>query len=92
MSAINGAVGVGTGLSLLWYDDIGITNSSNAADVQSVQNVINNLLISHMEIRTDQAIDVRMYIHTKQLEVVVVCAVVFVIPRVFTIFVIGTSQ
>ncbi len=40
------------------------------ANLEQVQNVINNLLIAHIEVRTSADIDVRPYIHTTKLEMV----------------------
>lgn len=41
-----------------------------SANLPSVQSVINNLLISHLEVRTEEDIDVRSYVHHTQLEMV----------------------
>jgi len=38
--------------------------------MEQVQQVIRNLLISHIEVRTAEDIDVRAYIHTTKLEMV----------------------
>lgn len=43
-----------------------------AANIEQVQSVINNLLISHMEVRHDQNTDVTPYIHTKNIETILV--------------------
>ncbi|KAJ3083897.1 hypothetical protein HK102_000838, partial [Quaeritorhiza haematococci] len=42
------------------------------AQETAVQEVIKNLLISRIEIRTEDSVDIRPYIHTRRLEVVVV--------------------
>lgn len=43
-----------------------------ASDVEGVQNVIANLLISHLEMRTEDSEDVKIYTQDKHLETVVV--------------------
>jgi ERCC4-related helicase len=35
--------------------------------VQAVQNVINKLLISHIELRSDESIDIQQYNHGKEI-------------------------
>ncbi|KAJ3049904.1 hypothetical protein HK097_009111, partial [Rhizophlyctis rosea] len=42
------------------------------ADTKTVQKVIENLLISRIEIRTEESIDIRPYIHERKLEVITV--------------------
>ena len=41
-------------------------SATPGADGQSIQQVIDNLLIAHMEVRTEDALDVRPYIHGRQ--------------------------
>lgn len=41
---------------------------SSLGDIQRVQDVINNLLISRMEVREENSIDVRAYIHSRKIE------------------------
>ena len=40
--------------------------------IQSVQQVLSNLLISHIELRTDDSPDIRPYTHERRVEKVVV--------------------
>lgn len=40
--------------------------------VQSVQSVVSNLLISHIELRSDESPDIRAYSHQRNVEKVVV--------------------
>ena len=40
--------------------------------IQSVQQVLSNLLISHIELRTDDSPDIRPYTHERHVEKVVV--------------------
>lgn len=43
-----------------------------ASNSQAVQKIIDNLLIAHVEIRTEESIDVRPYMHQKKIESVLV--------------------
>ncbi|CAH8451363.1 unnamed protein product [Schistosoma turkestanicum] len=47
-------------------------SATPAADIEGVQTLIANLLISHLELRTDTSADVRPYIQHRELEAVVV--------------------
>ncbi len=46
-------------------------SASPGSDVKSVQNCISNLLISHMEIRSDGDDDVHQFTHNTELETIV---------------------
>ena len=43
---------------------------SSTANIEQVQSVINNLLISHMEVKTDQSAEVTPYIHSKAVDII----------------------
>jgi ERCC4-related helicase len=45
-------------------------SATPGSTVNAVQNVIDNLLISHLEIRSDEDLDVRNYVHDKKIEVI----------------------
>ncbi|KAF7233666.1 hypothetical protein EG68_12146, partial [Paragonimus skrjabini miyazakii] len=47
-------------------------SATPAADIQGVQAVIANLLISHLELRTEASADVKPYVQHRQIETVVV--------------------
>ena len=40
--------------------------------LQAIQQVIDNLLISHIEIRSEESIDIQKYVHNRKIEKVVV--------------------
>ena len=41
-------------------------SATPGSDAQAIQQVISNLLIAHMEVRTEDSLDVRPYIHGRQ--------------------------
>ena len=41
-------------------------SATPGSDSQAIQQVINNLLITHMEVRGEDSLDVRPYIHGRQ--------------------------
>uniref|UniRef100_A0A1I8HRZ3 ATP-dependent DNA helicase n=1 Tax=Macrostomum lignano TaxID=282301 RepID=A0A1I8HRZ3_9PLAT len=47
-------------------------SATPGSDVRSVQEVINNLLISHIELRTEQCRDIQRYSHERNVEKIVV--------------------
>ena len=42
------------------------------SNLQAVQQVITNLLISHIEIRSEEALDIQQYLHERKMEKIVV--------------------
>jgi ATP-dependent DNA helicase MPH1 len=42
------------------------------SDITSVANVVQNLIITHIEVRTEDSIDISKYIHSRSLELIVV--------------------
>ncbi|OON15683.1 helicase protein, partial [Opisthorchis viverrini] len=47
-------------------------SATPASDIQGVQTILANLLISHLELRTDTSVDVKRYTQHRQLETIVV--------------------
>ena len=42
------------------------------SNLQAVQQVVTNLLISHIEIRSEEALDIQQYLHERKMEKIVV--------------------
>ncbi|CAL1527140.1 unnamed protein product, partial [Lymnaea stagnalis] len=47
-------------------------SATPGGDLKAVQQVINNLLISHIELRTEESIDIRSYTHVRKVDKIVV--------------------
>ena len=47
-------------------------SATPGSDTKSIQSVISNLLISHMEIRAETDIDVRQYVHTTTVDPIII--------------------
>ena len=43
-------------------------SATPGSDAQAIQQVISNLLIAHMEVRGEDSLDVRPYIHGRQVQ------------------------
>jgi len=56
---------------------------TSSADNKSVQEVIKNLRISHIEIRSDSDLDVKQYINTKNIEVIAVCIMLAILKLIY---------
>jgi ERCC4-related helicase len=54
------------------YDRVLALSATPGSDTKSIQSVISNLLISHMEIRSDSDLDVRPYVHTTTVDAITI--------------------